>query len=156
MAIFSDNPVDAFFISGKKNQIEVIYKNKSGNRVSYNVPVVWGHPDFQDLLKIYSLESLEKKWDDQQRKRLQISTEEINQAIEKRVEQQTAVVTDAEEVLKFLEENSKEMKYLFPFKVKVLALPIVKNADQDIRSKIQRAKNMYSVIGILGEVLSGE
>ena len=48
------------------------------------------------------------------------------------------------------------MKYLFPFKVKVLSLPIVKNASQDIKNKIQKAKNMYSVIGIIGEVLSGE
>ena len=59
-------------------------------------------------------------------------------------------------MLKFLEKNSKEMKYLFPFKVKVLSLPIVKNASQDIKNKIQKAKNMYSVIGIIGEVLSGE
>ena len=80
----------------------------------------------------------------------------IQEAIEKRVEQQTESVTDADKVLKFLEKNSKEMKYLFPFKVKVLSLPIVKNASQDIKNKIQKAKNMYSVIGIIGEVLSGE
>ena len=90
------------------------------------------------------------------RKRQQISSDQISQAVEKKVEQQTEPVTDANQVLKFLEENSKEMKYLFPFKVKVLELPVIKNADQETKTKIQRAKNMYSVIGIVGEVLSGE
>jgi hypothetical protein len=156
MAIFSEDPVDAFFISGKKTQVEVVYKNKSGNHVSHTVPVVWGHPDFQDLLKIFSLESIERKWDNMMRKRQQISSDQISQAVEKKVEQQTEPVTDANQVLKFLEENSKEMKYLFPFKVKVLELPVIKNADQETKTKIQRAKNMYSVIGIVGEVLSGE
>jgi len=105
---------------------------------------------------LYPLESLERKWENTIKKQRHISQDQIQEAIEKRVEQQTESVTDADQVLKFLEENSKEMKYLFPFKVKVLSLPIIKNADQEIKKKIQKAKNMYSVIGIVGEVLSGE
>jgi len=156
MAIFSETHVDAYFIDGKKNQIEVIYKNASGQNIPYNIPVNWSHPDFQELIKLYPLESLEQKWESTVRKREKISQDQVQQAIDKRVEQQTESVTDADQVLKFLEKNSKEMKYLFPFKVKVLSLPIIKNASQDIKNKIQKAKNMYSVIGIVGEVLSGE
>jgi len=156
MAIFSETHVDAYFIDGKKNQIEVIYKNASGQNIPYNIPVNWSHPDFQELIKLYPLESLEQKWESTVRKREKISQDQVQQAIDKRVEQQTESVTDADQVLKFLEKNSKEIKYLFPFKVKVLSLPIIKNASQDIKSKIQKAKNMYSVIGIVGEVLSGE
>ena len=156
MAIFSETHVDAYFIDGKKNQIEVIYKNASGQNIPYNIPVNWSHPDFQELIKLYPLESLERKWENTIKKQRHISQDQIQEAIEKRVEQQTESVTDADQVLKFLEENSKEMKYLFPFKVKVLSLPIIKNADQEIKNKIQKAKNMYSVIGIVGEVLSGE
>jgi len=156
MAIFSETHVDAYFIDGKKNQIEVIYKNASGQNIPYNIPVNWSHPDFQEVIKLYPLESLERKWENTIKKQSHISQDQIQEAIEKRVEQQTESVTDADQVLKFLEENSKEMKYLFPFKVKVLSLPIIKNADQDIKNKIQKAKNMYSVIGIVGEVLSGE
>ena len=156
MAIFSETHVDAYFIDGKKNQIEVIYKNASGQNISYNIPVNWSHPDFQEVIKLYPLESLERTWENTIKKQRHISQDQIQEAIEKRVEQQTESVTDADQVLKFLEENSKEMKYLFPFKVKVLSLPIIKNADQEIKNKIQKAKNMYSVIGIVGEVLSGE
>jgi len=156
MAIFSETHVDAYFIDGKKNQIEVIYKNASGQNIPYNIPVNWSHPDFQELIKLYPLENLEQKWESTVRKREKISQDQVQQAIDKRVEQQTESVTDADQVLKFLEKNSKEMKYLFPFKVKVLSLPIIKNASQDIKNKIQKAKNMYSVIGIVGEVLSGE
>jgi hypothetical protein len=156
MAIFSETHVDAYFIDGKKNQIEVIYKNASGQNIPYNIPVNWSHPDFQELIKLYPLESLEQKWESTVRKREKISQDQVQQAIDKRVEQQTESVTDADQVLKFLEKNSKEIKYLFPFKVKVLSLPIIKNASQDIKNKIQKAKNMYSVIGIVGEVLSGE
>lgn len=156
MAIFSETHVDAYFIDGKKNQIEVIYKNASGQNIPYNIPVNWSHPDFQELIKLYPLEILEQKWESTVRKREKISQDQVQQAIDKRVEQQTESVTDADQVLKFLEKNSKEMKYLFPFKVKVLSLPIIKNASQDIKNKIQKAKNMYSVIGIVGEVLSGE
>lgn len=156
MAIFSETHVDAYFIDGKKNQIEVIYKNASGQNIPYNIPVNWSHPDFQEVIKLYPLEILEQKWESTVRKREKISQDQVQQAIDKRVEQQTESVTDADQVLKFLEKNSKEMKYLFPFKVKVLSLPIIKNASQDIKNKIQKAKNMYSVIGIVGEVLSGE
>ena len=156
MAIFSETHVDAYFIDGKKNQIEVIYKNASGQNIPYNIPVNWSHPDFQELIKLYPLEILEQKWESTVRKREKISQDQVQQAIDKRVEQQTESVTDADQVLKFLEKNSKEIKYLFPFKVKVLSLPIIKNASQDIKNKIQKAKNMYSVIGIVGEVLSGE
>ena len=156
MAIFSETHVDAYFIDGKKNQIEVIYKNASGQNIPYNIPVNWSHPDFQELIKLYPLEILEQKWESTVRKQEKISQDQVQQAIDKRVEQQTESVTDADQVLKFLEKNSKEMKYLFPFKVKVLSLPIIKNASQDIKNKIQKAKNMYSVIGIVGEVLSGE
>ena len=156
MAIFSETHVDAYFIDGKKNQIEVIYKNASGQNIPYNIPVNWSHPDFQEVIKLYPLESLERKWENTIKKQSHISQDQIQEAIEKRVEQQTESVTEADQVLKFLEENSKEMKYLFPFKVKVLSLPIIKNADQEIKNKIQKAKNMYSVIGIVGEVLSGE
>ena len=156
MAIFSETHVDAYFIDGKKNQIEVIYKNASGQNIPYNIPVNWSHPDFQELIKLYPLEILEQKWESTVKKREKISQDQVQQAIDKRVEQQTESVTDADQVLKFLEKNSKEMKYLFPFKVKVLSLPIIKNASQDIKNKIQKAKNMYSVIGIVGEVLSGE
>ncbi len=156
MAIFSETHVDAYFIDGKKNQIEVIYKNASGQNIPYNIPVNWSHPDFQEVIKLYPLESLERKWENTIKKQSHISQDQIQEAIEKRVEQQTEPVTDADQVLKFLEENSKEMKYLFPFKVKVLSLPIIKKADQEIKNKIQKAKNMYSVIGIVGEVLSGE
>ena len=156
MAIFSETHVDAYFIDGKKNQIEVIYKNASGQNIPYNIPVNWSHPDFQEVIKLYPLESLERKWENTIKKQSHISQDQIQEAIEKRVEQQTESVTEADQVLKFLEENSEEMKYLFPFKVKVLSLPIIKNADQEIKNKIQKAKNMYSVIGIVGEVLSGE
>tara|TARA_B100000900_G_C20434851_1_gene656545 strand:- start:453 stop:923 length:471 start_codon:yes stop_codon:yes gene_type:complete len=156
MAIFSETHVDAYFIDGRKNQIEVIYKNASGQNISYNIPVNWSHPDFQELIKLYPLESLERKWENNILKQGKISQDQIQEAIEKRVEQQTVSVTNIEEVLKFLEENSKEMKYLFPLKVKVLSLPSIKNANKDIKDKIQKAKNLYSVIGIVGEVLSGE
>ena len=156
MAIFTDTFIEAHFIDYKKTQIEVYYKGDGGGTIAHHVPVVWSHPDFKDLLKIVTLESLERKWENGLKKRSTISHDEIQEAIEKRVEQQTESVTDADKVLKFLEKNSKEMKYLFPFKVKVLSLPIVKNASQDIKNKIQKAKNMYSVIGIIGEVLSGE
>tara|TARA_B100001057_G_C22833417_1_gene944327 strand:+ start:570 stop:1040 length:471 start_codon:yes stop_codon:yes gene_type:complete len=156
MAIFSETHVDAYFIDGKKNQIEVIYKNASGQNIPYNIPVNWSHPDFQELIKLYPLESLERKWENAIKKRKNVSQDQVQQAIEKRVEQQTEPVIDANEVLRFLEENSKEMKYLFPFKVKVLELSVIKNADQETKTKIQKAKNMYSVIGIVGEVISGE
>jgi len=155
MAIFSKTHVDAYFIDGKKNQIEVIYKNASGQNIPYNIPVNWSHPDFQELIRLYPLESLERKWDNAMKKQGHISQDQLQEAIDKRVEQKTESVTDADQVLKFLEKNSKEMKYLFPFKVKVLDLPIVKNADKEIKTKIQRAKNMYSVIGIVGEILGG-
>ena len=149
MAIFSETHVDAYFIDGKKNQIEVIYKNASGQHISHNIPVKWSHPDFQELIKLYPLESLERKWENNRRK---VSEDQLQQAIDKKVEQKTEPVTDADQVLKFLEKNSTDIKYLFPFKVKVLSLPVIKDADQDIKNKIQRAKNMYSVIGIIGEV----
>ena len=149
MAIFSETHVDAYFIDGKKNQIEVIYKNASGQHISHNVAVKWSHPDFQELIKLYPLESLERKWENNRRK---VSEDQLQQAIDKKVEQKTEPVTDADQVLKFLEKNSTDIKYLFPFKVKVLSLPVIKDADQDIKNKIQRAKNMYSVIGIIGEV----
>ena len=42
MAIFSKTHVNAYFIDNKKNQIEVIYKNESGQNISYNILDVFG------------------------------------------------------------------------------------------------------------------
>ena len=156
MAIFSKTHVNAYFIDNKKNQIEVIYKNESGQNIPYNIPVNWSHPDFQEVIRLYPLEELERKWDNAHDIRSWNPEARLRKALDKKIKEETEPVTDAYQVLRFLEKNSTDMKYLFPFKVKVLSLPVIKEADQDIKNKIQKAKNMYSIIGIIGEVLSGE
>jgi len=155
MAIFTEKFITAHFIDYKKTQIEVLYKSDSEKTISHHVPVIWSHPDLKDLLKIVSLESLERKWDKGMRKDA-VSQNEVNDAIQKRIEEQTQPAAEVDGVIKFLKENSKEMKHLFPLKVKILALPEIKNADKKIKDKIQSAKNLWETIGIVGEVFDGK
>ena len=155
MAIFTEKFITAHFIDYKKTQIEVLYKSDLEKTISYHVPVIWSHPDLKDLLKIVSLESLEKKWDKGMRKAV-VSQKQVKDAIQKRIEEQIQPTADVDGVIKFLKENSKEMKHLFPLKVKILALPEIKNADKKIKDKIQRAKNLWETIGIVGEVFDGK
>ena len=78
MAIFTDTFIQAHFINYKKTQIEVHYKGNNGGTIAHHVPVVWSHPDFKELLKIVTLESLERKWENGLKKRSTISHDELN------------------------------------------------------------------------------
>jgi len=156
MAIFTEKFITAHFIDYKKTQIEVYYESDLGKTVAYHVPVVWSHPDLKDLLKLVSLESLERKWDKGARKAASNSLETLEKTWQKRIEEQTQPVSDVDDLIKFLKENSKEIKHLFPLKVKILALPEIKNADKKIKDKIQKAKNLWETVGIVGEVFDGK
>ena len=101
MAEFSDTFIEAHFVDSSKELITVYYLNDKKETISYHIPVVWSNPDFQDLLKIVSLESLEKRWArfEQGLKEAQKKREE------KYIEKKREPIEDIDDVVKFLNKN---------------------------------------------------
>tara|TARA_B100000123_G_C25620134_1_gene379771 strand:+ start:334 stop:789 length:456 start_codon:yes stop_codon:yes gene_type:complete len=151
MAEFSDTFIEAHFVDSSKELITVYYLNDKKETISYHIPVVWSNPDFQDLLKIVSLESLEKRWArfEQGLKEAQKKREE------KYIEKKREPIEDIDDVVKFLNKNGGDNKALFPFKIRVLSIPEIKSQPLTVKQKIQKAKNIYAVMAIVGEVLDG-
>ena len=56
MAIFSGKIIEATYTNEKKDTIEILYKEEK-KIVPYYIEVNHQHPDFQDLIKEYSLYS---------------------------------------------------------------------------------------------------
>lgn len=160
MAIFTDTFIEAHFIDYKKTQIEVYYKGDGGGTVAHHVPVVWSHPDFKDLLKIVTLESLEKKWDKSIRGPDLEEREKIKEDLIKKyakAELEKELEEDlSEKVIKWLELNNDNQKNLFPFKVSMLQKDYVKSSSKEIKNKINKAKNIFTVMAAVGEALDGK
>ena len=153
MAIFSDTILDAHFIDGKRDHIQVYYRNAKEQTITHTVPVTWSHPDFQELIKIYPLETLERRFEASQRKMKEDLIELNKSTMEKKLEAKVQPITDVTEIFEFLEKNRSDIKFLFPFKIKVLSLPEIKKSSQEVKNKIQKANNIYSVMAIVGEVI---
>ena len=151
MAEFSDTFIEAHFVDSSKELITVYYLNDKKETISYHIPVVWSNPDFQDLLKIISLESLEKKWAKYEHGLKQAQQRRDEKYIEKKREP----IEDIDDVFKFLKKNGSNNKALFPFKIRMLSVPEIKSQPLSIKQKIQKAKNIYAVMAIVGEVLDG-
>ena len=59
MAIFSNKIIEASFTNKDQNQIEILYK-EDDKIYPYHIQVNHNHPDFQDLIKEYSLEKIQE------------------------------------------------------------------------------------------------
>ena len=160
MAIFTDTFIEAHFIDYKKTQIEVYYKGETGGTIAHHVPVVWSHPDFKDLLKIVTLESLEKKWDKSIRGPDLEEREKIkDQMIKKYAADEVKKELErdwSEKVIEWLEANNNTQKNLFPFKLNMLQKDYVKSSSKEVKNKINKAKNIFTVMAAVGEALDGK
>ena len=58
MAIFSGKIIEATYTNEKKDTIEILYKEEK-KIVPYYIEVNHQHPDFQDLIKEYSLDKIQ-------------------------------------------------------------------------------------------------
>ena len=146
MAIFSETFIDAHFVDSRKSHVSIYYKNGRGETVTHYMPCTWEHPDFQDLLKIVSLEDLERKLNNQRKK-----------VKKERFEKLTQPLDDVDTIFDFLVKNGSNVRYLFPMKIKVLALDEVKKSkSKTLKTKIQKSKNILELMGIVGKVLSGK
>jgi len=141
MAIFSETFVDAHFVDNTKSHVSIYYKNRRGQTVTHYMPCTWEHPDFQDLLKLISLEQLEKK---------------VTEAKIQQNKNRNEPLNDVDAIFNFMIDNGNDVKYLFPLKVKILALEEVKSSSMKVKKEIQKTNNIFSLMGILGKVMSGK
>ena len=59
MAIFSGKIIEASYTNEAKDTIEIVY-NEDKKAIAYYVEVNHQHPDFQDLIKEYSLDKVQE------------------------------------------------------------------------------------------------
>ena len=62
----------------------------------------------------------------------------------------------SEKVIEWLEVNNNSQKNLFPFKVNMLQKDYVKSSSKEVKNKINKAKNIFTVIAAVGEALDGK
>lgn len=147
MAIFSNKIIEASFTNKDQNQIEILYK-EDDKLYPYNIQVDHNHPDFQDLIKEYPLEKIQKTtsekkskhWDDI---KLAYKTDLKNYKIKLKEEYQTKFKYKWQDLLKHIESDDQDE--LFKFKLELFEKDIVKNGPKDIQDKIRNAKTFVEV-----------
>tara|TARA_B100000959_G_C14975187_1_gene621284 strand:- start:1299 stop:1787 length:489 start_codon:yes stop_codon:yes gene_type:complete len=153
MALFSKNIIEAYFLNKENTIIEILYR-KEGKNYSYSVEVNNDHPDYQDLIKEYSLERIEEttikrhKQIRNQTKELarQFSGEYLQELKQKHKEEIKKLKTKYEwkNLLKYIESDDQDE--LFKLKLELFELDVIKNGPKESLDKIRNSKTFMEVL----------
>lgn len=154
MAIFSGKIIEAYYSNQEKTTLEVIYKNGE-KAYSHYLKVDPNHPDFQDLIKEYSLEKILKRTTERlnnYRKQIKDTLTDAQKSISEDVNK--AVENNSKEFYSFLlnydESKSTHTEKLYTLKLNAFELEKVKNSkDEDKKTSLRTARTSLEVFKIL-------
>ena len=152
MAIFSGKIIEASYTNEKKDTIEIVY-NVDNKIIPYFIEVNHQHPDFQELIKEYSLDLVQET-----------TTNKIKHHYEKVAEANKLDLDKLKEDLKlkannftnwydfmfhFDKKNDNHMNYLFEMKLKLFDEQKVKQLPEDKKNLIRDSLNPLEIIKCL-------
>ena len=153
MAIFSGKIIEAYYTDQQKSTIEVIYK-EGEKAFSHYLKHDNSHPDFQDLIKEYDIESLTNttiKRLNNYRKQLKDTISDFQQQALEKVETELKDVRDLffNSMMSFDTEDQKHLEILFTFKLKAFNTIKIKNSiNEDLKTQLRSAITIGEAIKI--------
>lgn len=152
MAIFSNKIIEASFTNKDQNQIEILYK-EDDKLYPYNIQVDHNHPDFQDLIKEYPLEKIQKNTN----AKIKSFMAEVEAANIKDLDRVKATIFSKANnftnwydfMFHFDKKSATHMDYLFELKLKLFDEKKVKEMSEDKKNLIRDSLNPLEIIKCL-------
>ena len=152
MAIFSNKIIEASFTNKDQNQIEILYK-EDDKIYPYHIQVNHNHPDFQDLIKEYSLEKIQEIT----RQKIESRIREVERANIKDLDRIKTEIFDKANnftnwydfLFHFDEKDSSHMNFLFELKLKLFDEKKVKEMSEDKKNLIRDSLSPLEIIKCL-------
>ena len=166
------NIFSARFVNDERTDIEVLLKNNKTKTLDvYLVDTDPNDTEFQDLLKVYSLDNIEKdtvefieatvKADEEfklamiQQGRLEeepASDDKIRLSLEQSVD----FFVNYKSGEKVTESNMTQEELLFYMKISLFDLPEVENIDDTFKELVRNAKTPLELLNIIHEIINHE
>ena len=152
MAIFSNKIIEASFTNKDQNQIEILYK-EDDKIYPYHIQVNHNHPDFQDLIKEYSLEKIQEIT----RQKIESRIREVERANIKDLDRIKTEIFDKANnftnwydfLFHFAKKDSSHMNFLFELKLKLFDEKKVKEMSEDKKNLIRDSLSPLEIIKCL-------
>lgn len=157
--------VNAYFLNDKRQVVRVIHLTDDGQTVQYIVPTDPNNKDYKALLKVYSIDKIEKNTIEY--------AERINEGV-KQILIEANVPTKEESLERTSEEIAYDlMLFLFSpekidpnanidieeiiFNMKLLAFDMnqILDADDQLKEKIRKETNILKLIRLIEDGISG-
>ena len=154
MAIFSGKIIEATYTNEKKDTIEILYKEEK-KIIPYYIEVNHQHPDFQDLIKEYSLDKIQnttsnkiKIYNDNLKEANKIDLKKLTDELEYKANNFTNWY---DFMFHFDEKNATHMNFLFELKLKMFDEKKVKVMSEDKKNLIRDSLNPLEIIKIVNK-----
>ena len=138
----------------KKDTIEILYKEEN-KIIPYYIEVNHQHPDFQDLIKEYSLDKIQnttsnkiKIYNDNLKEANKIDLKKITDELEFKANNFTNWY---DFMFHFDEKNATHMNFLFELKLKMFDEKKVKVMSEDKKNLIRDSLNPLEIIKIVNK-----
>lgn len=152
MAVFTGKIIEASYTNESKDTIEIVYKEDE-KAIVYYIETNHSHPDFQDLIKDYSLDKIQETTTEKI-KQYNDKLKEANKTDLKKLTDELKVKANNftnwyEFMFHFDKKNPNHMNYLFEMKLKLFDEQKVKQMPEDKKNLIRDSLNPLEIIKCL-------
>ena len=152
MAVFTGKIIEASYTNESKDTIEIVYKEDE-KAIVYYIETNHSHPDFQDLIKEYSLDKIQETTTEKI-KQYNDKLKEVNKKDLKKLTDELKVKANNftnwyEFMFHFDKKNASHMNFLFELKLKMFDEQKVKEMPEDKKNLIRDSLNPLEIIKCL-------
>ena len=152
MAVFTGKIIEASYTNESKDTIEIVYKEET-KAIVYYIETNHSHPDFQDLIKEYSLDKIQETTTEKI-KQYNDKLKEANKTDLKKLTDELKVKANNftnwyEFMFHFDKKNATHMNFLFELKLKMFDEQKVKEMPEDKKNLIRDSLNPLEIIKCL-------
>lgn len=153
----ADTFIRAFFTDDKKNTIMVMSKKEDETVHSQRIPVNPDFLDFQELLKLTTIDDIEKESETEATIARKAFENYHKQLIDNNIITPASKENISEDlfnfILKYDETNDKHKELLFELKLLSFDNENVEDGESEIKESIRTATTPMQLLNILGEIV---